>query len=70
MSLSLWDRRSFFVVCLFCRFALLTNARATRANGNPVALETEWDIGVVLGEMSAHAGRLLAAFGKADAKAW
>jgi len=71
MSLSPWDRRSFFVVCLFCRFALLTNAPALHAQtGNPVALETEWDIGVVLGEMSAHAGRLLAAFGKADAKAW
>jgi hypothetical protein len=33
-------------------------------------LETEWDIGVVLGEMGAHAGRLLQALDRADAKAW
>ena len=34
------------------------------------SLETEWDISVVLGEMSAHAGRLLAALAKDNAKAW
>jgi hypothetical protein len=41
-------------------------AQARQAAG----LETEWDIGVVLGEMSAHAGRLLAALDKDNAKAW
>jgi hypothetical protein len=41
-------------------------AQAQRA----ASLETEWDIGVVLGEMSAHAGRLLAALDKDNARAW
>src|ERR1035438_7215266 len=44
--------------------------------GNPApaqrtaGLETEWDINVVLGEMGAHAGRVLAALDRTDAKAW
>ena len=33
-------------------------------------LDTEWDIGVVLGEIGAHAGRLLPALDRVDAKAW
>jgi len=36
----------------------------------PVGLDTEWDIGVVLGEIGAHAGRLLPALDRVDAKAW
>jgi hypothetical protein len=33
-------------------------------------LDTEWDIGVILGEISAHAGRLLPALERVDAKGW
>jgi len=33
-------------------------------------LDTEWDIGVVLGEIGAHASRLLPALDRVDAKAW
>jgi hypothetical protein len=35
-----------------------------------VGLDTEWDIGVVLGEIGTHAGRLLPALDRVDAKAW
>jgi hypothetical protein len=57
--------------------AVLACAAALHAQtGNPAparpaaGLETEWDISVVLGEMGAHAGRLLAALDRANAKAW
>ena len=33
-------------------------------------LDTEWDIGVVLGEIGAHDSRLLPALDRVDAKAW
>ena len=36
----------------------------------PAGLDTEWDIGVVLGEIGTHAGRLLPALDRVDAKAW
>ncbi len=36
----------------------------------PAGLATEWDIAVVLGEISAHAGRLLPALDKVDARSW
>jgi hypothetical protein len=56
---------------------LLACAAALHAQtGNPApaqpaaGLETEWDVSVVLGEMGAHAGRLLAALDRANAKAW
>jgi hypothetical protein len=36
----------------------------------PAGLDTEWDVGVVLGEIAAHAARLLPALDRVDAKAW
>jgi hypothetical protein len=36
----------------------------------PAGLDTEWDIGVVLGEIGAHAGRLLPELDRVDAKEW
>jgi hypothetical protein len=51
--------------------AALHGQTGTPAPDRPAAsLETEWDIGVVLGEMGAHFGRLLTALDRADAKAW
>ena len=41
-----------------------------RRPGDPAGLETEWDIGAVLGEMSAHAGRLAPMLDKIDVKSW
>ncbi|MBZ5582385.1 MAG: hypothetical protein LAQ30_09330 [Acidobacteriia bacterium] len=37
---------------------------------SPPGLETDWDIGVVLREIGAHAGRLLPALDRVDAQAW
>jgi hypothetical protein len=36
----------------------------------PAGLDTEWDIAVVLGEIGAHAGRLLPELDRVNAKAW
>ena len=36
----------------------------------PAGLEPDWDIGVVLQEMSAHAARLLPVLDRGDVKAW
>jgi hypothetical protein len=53
---------------------LLASAAALRAqaqpSGPPAGLETEWDIGVILQEISAHAGRLLPALERVNAPAW
>jgi hypothetical protein len=58
------------LVVLTCAAALHAQT-ASPAPPQPAAgLETEWDISVVLGEMSAHAGRLLQALEGANAKAW
>jgi hypothetical protein len=58
------------LVVLACA-ALLHGQTANPAPAQRTAgLETEWDISVVLGEMGAHAGRLLAALDRTDAKAW
>jgi hypothetical protein len=62
MSLSLRG-----LVVLTCA-ATLHGQTGTPAPAQPAAgLETEWDIGVVLGEMAAHAGRLLGALVRANA---
>jgi hypothetical protein len=58
------------LVVLACA-AALHGQTGSPAPARPASgLETEWDISVVLGEMGAHAGRLLAALDRADAKAW
>jgi hypothetical protein len=53
---------------------LLASAAALRAQAQPpqpsAGLETEWDIGVILQEISAHAGRLLPALDRVNARAW
>jgi len=36
----------------------------------PAGLESDWDIAVVLGEIGAHAGRLLTALDRVEAQAW
>jgi hypothetical protein len=51
-----------------CAAALYGQAQP--AQQQPAGLEPEWDIGVILGEMSAHAGRLLPALDRIDVKAW
>lgn len=60
------------LVFLACAAALQaqTGNPAPALAAPPPGLETEWDIGVVIGEMGAHAGRLLAALDRADAKSW
>ncbi len=40
------------------------------ASGSPAGVETDWDIGAVLGEMSAHASRLGPMLDKIDVKSW
>jgi hypothetical protein len=55
---------------LACAAALHSQTGNPAPAQPPAGLETEWDISVVLGEMAAHAGRLLAAVDRADAKAW
>jgi hypothetical protein len=40
------------------------------ARGAPAGLETDWDIGAILLEMSAHASRLAPVLDKVDVKSW
>lgn len=40
------------------------------AQGPPVGLQPDWDMGVIVGEMSAHASRLLPTLDKVNPKAW
>ena len=40
------------------------------AQGQPAGLETEWDIGAVLLEIGAHAGRLSPVLDRIDVKTW
>ena len=40
------------------------------AQASPAGLETDWEIAAVLGEMSAHASRLVPALDKIDVKSW
>ena len=51
-----------------CAAALYGQAQPARQQ--PAGLEPEWDIGIVLHEMSAHAGRLLPVLDRIDVKAW
>jgi len=57
------------LAALACVAALHAQTASTQEQ-RAASLETEWDIGVVLGEMGTHAGRLLDALNKLDAKAW
>ena len=51
-----------------CAAALYGQAQP--AQQRPAGLEPDWDIGVILREMSAHAGRLLPVLDRIDVKAW
>jgi hypothetical protein len=51
-----------------CAAALYGQAQP--AQQQPAGLEPDWDIGVILQEMSAHAGRLLPVLERIDVKAW
>ena len=51
-----------------CAAALYGQAQP--AQPQPAGLEPDWDIGVILQEMSAHAGRLLPVQERVDVKAW
>jgi len=51
-----------------CAAALYGQAQP--AQQPPAGLEPDWDIGVILQEMSAHAGRLLPVLDRIDVKAW
>jgi hypothetical protein len=51
-----------------CAAALYGQAQPARQQ--PAGLEPDWDIGVILQEMSAHAGRLLPVLDRIDVKAW
>jgi hypothetical protein len=53
---------------LACAAALCCQAQPARQQ--LAGLEPEWDIGVILQEMSAHAGRLLPVLDRIDVKAW
>ena len=52
-------------------FACALALRGQAPPPQPAAgLETEWDIGVILREISAHAGRLLTLLDRTDARSW
>jgi hypothetical protein len=51
-----------------CAAALYGQAQP--AHQPPAGLEPDWDISVILQEMSAHAGRLLPELDRIDVKAW
>jgi hypothetical protein len=51
-----------------CAAALYGQAQP--AQQRPAGLEPDWDIGVILREMSAHAGRLLPVLDRIDVQAW
>ena len=51
-----------------CAAALYGQAQPGQAQ--PAGLEPDWDIGVILQEMSAHAERLLPVLDRIDVKAW
>jgi hypothetical protein len=55
---------------LFFISAAALFAQAPSTAPHPAGLETDWDIRPVLMEISAHAGRLLPALEKIDARAW
>lgn len=45
-------------------------AALAQAPQPPAGLDTDWDIAVILGEIGAHAGRLLPALDRIDVSAW
>ena len=51
-----------------CTAALCCQAQPARQQ--PAGLEPEWDIGVILQEMGAQAGRMLPVLDRIDVKAW
>jgi hypothetical protein len=55
------------LVLLACAGALMGQQQAA---SQPAGMQAQWDIGVVLGEMSSHAARMLSALEKIDAKRW
>lgn len=56
------------MVFLACAAALFGQTQT--AGPQPRGLETEWDVAVILGEMGAHAGRVLDALNRVDIQAW
>src|ERR1035441_7321292 len=60
--------RGFIVVV--CASALYAPAQQTPRSQPPAGLETDWDIAVVLNEMSAQAARLLPLLAHADSNGW
>jgi hypothetical protein len=59
---------SFILVA--CATALCAPAQQAPSPQQPAGLETDWDIAVVLNEMSAHAARLLPLLDHADSNGW
>jgi hypothetical protein len=58
-------------ILLACAAALGAQTEPPAAGQpQPAGLDTEWDIGVILGEIGAYAGRLLPELERVDAKAW
>ena len=55
---------------IFGACAAVLCGQAQPAQQQPAGLEPDWDIGVVLQEMSANAGRLLPVLDRIDVKAW
>ena len=58
------------LVVLACAAALHGQSGASQPEQRTANLEPDWDIGVVLGEMGAHAGRMLATLDKMNPNAW
>jgi hypothetical protein len=62
------QRAALAIALLICVAAVTASAQAPQQK--PAGLDAEWDIAVILGEISAHAGRLLPALDRIDAQAW
>jgi len=58
------------LILLACASALYAPAQPTSPSQQPAGLETDWDIAVVLNEMSAQAARLLPVLEHVDSNAW
>jgi hypothetical protein len=58
-------------ILLACAAALGAQTQPPAAGRTrPAGLDTEWDIGLILREIGAHASRLLPGLDRVDAKAW
>jgi hypothetical protein len=53
-----------------CAAVLSAQTQPSAVPQQATGLESDWDVAVVLQELSAHATRLLAALDRADAKSW